>query len=82
MFLSARNIIGFLCSVEKELGLFAIYGFTFDPIHVDTDVNRNCIYSHKYTLLAQGIVTSNRCYCIAEHRLNNILIYFDNFMKL
>ena len=39
---------------------------------------RDCMCSHKYTLIAQYIITSNRSYCITKQRLNNILIYFNN----
>jgi hypothetical protein len=39
---------------------------------------RNWTCSHKYTLLAQEIITSNRCYCSTKQRLNYIWIYFNN----
>jgi hypothetical protein len=44
-----------------------------------TTSTRDYICSHKYTLLAQEIVTSNRIYFITEQQLNNILIYFKKF---
>ena len=39
---------------------------------------RDCICSHKYTLPAQGITSSNRFYCITEQRFNTILICVIN----
>jgi hypothetical protein len=36
----------------------------------------DCISSHKYTLLAQEIITSNRIDCITKQRLNNIVITY------
>jgi len=36
----------------------------------------------QYTLLAQETITLNRFYCITKQRLNNILIYFNNYMEL
>jgi len=42
----------------------------------------DCVRSHKYTMLAQEIIMSNRFYCITKQRLNNILIYLNNFMEL
>jgi len=41
---------------------------------------RDCICSHKHTLFAQDIVTSNWFYCIIQRQSNNILIYF--YLKL
>ena len=40
------------------------------------------ICSHKRTLLAKKIIMSNRFYCITEQRLNDILIYFNDFMEM
>ena len=37
---------------------------------------RDCICSHKHTLLAEDIITSKGICCITQRRLNNILICF------
>jgi len=38
---------------------------------------QDCICSHKYTLLAQVVITLNKFYCITKCWPNNILIYFN-----
>ena len=47
-------------------------------MHTITSIFRaDCICSHKYTLLAEDIISSNGFYCNSQRRPSNILVYFN-----
>jgi len=65
---SGESIIKYIQYVHN---IISIYPYT--NVHIIAD----CISSHKYTLLAQDIIMSNRFYCITKGRPNNIAIYYN-----
>jgi hypothetical protein len=75
-----------LTSTTKGKSIFEYILYVHDVISIYTCNNeRPCLLQNVFaatnnTLLAPEIITSNRFYCINKQRLNNILIYFSNFM--
>jgi hypothetical protein len=72
--------------ISPTISLYNVHSYMFWHLCVilrdqhnnnNRTATRDCICSHKNTLLAQDIITSHRIYCITQQQPNNILIYFN-----
>jgi hypothetical protein len=64
------------CLVSDMLSILMHVPSEYTPNSTLTTSARDCICSHKHTLLTQDIITSKGFYCITQRQPNNILIYF------